>query len=332
MGYRPTPKLTKSATGIWQCRFYDPDTKQRKQVTLRTRQKSVAVRRYNRMAFMYQTEQIDPFTDVEINANQPPEHTLRSAYTDFMHEKRHTSEANRQNYRMRLSKQLRDLGWDRKLSDITPDEIEECIFHEGSDASRTDLYVRLKAYFEFAKCNVMEQVTKPPVPRKIPIYFTRDEYDDLVDSIPAGHWIKPVVVMAAMTGMRLGELVSLMPDDLRGDWVFVRSGKGGHQRQIPLNLTARAALSQTELPFRNSHGTRLTVQHTTRVFKRLVRHAGLRDELKFHSLRHSFGTWLYRKGVPLQFIQQWMGHKSMQTTEIYAHVEPLDGKQLIELI
>jgi len=45
-------------------------------------------------------------------------------------------------------------------------------------------------------------------------------------------------------------------------------------------------------------------------------------EVRFHDLRHTFGTRLAAHGVPIRTIQEWMGHEDIRTTQIYAAYEP----------
>jgi site-specific recombinase XerD len=52
----------------------------------------------------------------------------------------------------------------------------------------------------------------------------------------------------------------------------------------------------------------------------MVRKAGLNDDFHFHSLRHSFASNLAQSGMKLQFIQKWLGHARISTTEIYSTV------------
>jgi integrase len=49
-------------------------------------------------------------------------------------------------------------------------------------------------------------------------------------------------------------------------------------------------------------------------FKDTRDRAGLRDDVRFHDLRHTFGTRMAAAGAPLRFIQEWLGHRSAQTT------------------
>jgi site-specific recombinase XerD len=60
----------------------------------------------------------------------------------------------------------------------------------------------------------------------------------------------------------------------------------------------------------------------TKAFKRMVRKAGLDERIHFHSLRHTTGSWLSMKGVPMRVIQAIMGHSSVSVTERYSHLAP----------
>ncbi len=49
---------------------------------------------------------------------------------------------------------------------------------------------------------------------------------------------------------------------------------------------------------------------------------GRKDGITFHSLRHTFGTRMAAAGVPMRTLQEWMGHRNLATTEIYADYSP----------
>ena len=52
--------------------------------------------------------------------------------------------------------------------------------------------------------------------------------------------------------------------------------------------------------------------------------AKLSPTFSFHDLRHTFGTTMARRGVPVGTIQAWMGHADLQTTQLYMHYAPAD--------
>ena len=71
--------------------------------------------------------------------------------------------------------------------------------------------------------------------------------------------------------------------------------------------------------FRESEGEQLDPSALHRRFARARDKAGL-PKLRFHDLRHSFGSLCAQAGVPVVQIQSWMGHSSITTTQIYLHV------------
>jgi integrase len=56
-------------------------------------------------------------------------------------------------------------------------------------------------------------------------------------------------------------------------------------------------------------------------FKAAAARAGLRP-VRFHDLRHTFGTRMAAAGVPLRTIQEWMAHRDFKTTLVYADYQP----------
>jgi integrase len=61
-------------------------------------------------------------------------------------------------------------------------------------------------------------------------------------------------------------------------------------------------------------------------FKAAAKAAGIRD-VRFHDLRHTFGTRMAAAGVPLRTLQEWMGHRDFKTTLIYADYQPSEHER-----
>jgi integrase len=146
-----------------------------------------------------------------------------------------------------------------------------------------------------------------------------------------------LVRVAAYTGLRQGELRALRWRDF-GEGVItvaralsagVESGtKGGRVRHVPLVPQAAEALerlhsrgdftARDELVFCNWRGRALDPSALVARFKRARDAAGLRP-LRFHDLRHTYGSLLATGGVPVTEIQAAMGHADLQTTARYLH-------------
>lgn len=142
------------------------------------------------------------------------------------------------------------------------------------------------------------------------------------------------------TGMRVSELVSLPRSVLQGDTrVLVIRGKGGRERLVPLNGSARTALdrylevghqadgSQAAMlktkwlfPSKGAQG-HLTRQRFAQELKQLADLACIDAErVSPHVLRHAFASHLVDRGADLRSVQQLLGHADISTTQIYTHV------------
>jgi integrase/recombinase XerD len=135
------------------------------------------------------------------------------------------------------------------------------------------------------------------------------------------------------TGMRVSELVGLPRSVLRGDArILVIKGKGGRERMVPINATARAALDAflaVSGRFDNSEWlfpSKSTLGHVTRQgFAQDLKEVAIAAEIvpqrvSPHVLRHAFASHLLDRGADLRAVQQLLGHADISTTEIYTHV------------
>jgi integrase/recombinase XerD len=147
------------------------------------------------------------------------------------------------------------------------------------------------------------------------------------------------------TGMRVSELVALPASAAgRDQRMLMVRGKGGRERLVPLNATAKEtmrdyleALARSDRDpsdGKSDRGTppkwlfpsfgeggHLTRQHAARELKELAAAAGLRaDRVSPHVLRHAFASHLLQNGADLRIVQTLLGHADISTTQIYAHV------------
>jgi len=131
-----------------------------------------------------------------------------------------------------------------------------------------------------------------------------------------------LVVVAADTGLRIGELVSLKWRSVRPESVTVEKSKNGSARTVPLTKRSREVIMgiprDGEGPFAG-----MNPHEASRRFKAAAAAAGIVDDgVVFHSLRHTCASRLVQAGVDLMRVKTWMGHKAVATTLIYAHLAP----------
>ena len=135
------------------------------------------------------------------------------------------------------------------------------------------------------------------------------------------------------TGMRFAELANLTWDDvdLNSRLIHVRSteqfktktAKG--ERAIPISDELFEILKDMKLKntciytFPAPNGKQLRERQTLAVCKQIANAADIKSNAYLHKFRHTYATYLIRKGVPIQDIKELLGHSSVVETEIYAH-------------
>lgn len=166
-----------------------------------------------------------------------------------------------------------------------------------------------------------------------PTFFSKEEFNELLAVIEES-WFRDLITLAVCSGLRRGELLNLRWEDVdleRRMMLIQSSGalrtKFGRRRTLPLSATAvetlrRRALGEMHGFIFHDSGRRLLDSTITHKFKRYIRTAKLNPRLHFHSLRHTFATWLVQNSVSLYEVQKLLGHSSIKITEVYAHLAP----------
>jgi integrase len=142
--------------------------------------------------------------------------------------------------------------------------------------------------------------------------------------------LKPILLTAINTGMRLSEVLNLKWSDinLKEGYLLVTDSKNYESRTISLNPTLKATLSrmgkesQSEYVFNG----RKTIK---RAWTNALRKSGI-PHCRFHDLRHTFASNLVMNGYDLVTVAELMGHKDISMTKRYFHPTPQHKKQAID--
>lgn len=168
-------------------------------------------------------------------------------------------------------------------------------------------------------------------------FYEREQVKDLLEEARTeGAMWHAMVLFAASTGLRLGELEALEWRDVdlarrrvvvsRSIWKgVVGTPKSGHARAVPLSDEAIAALKSLQHArprvFSRNDGGKMNASIALKAMYRIQARARL-PKNGWHKLRHTFGTELARRGVAARTIQEWMGHQSIAMTNRYMHHAP----------
>ncbi|HWF49762.1 MAG TPA: site-specific integrase, partial [Solirubrobacteraceae bacterium] len=214
-------------------------------------------------------------------------------------------------------------------------------------SSRTKALVLLHGILKRAKkvwglqSNPAAEVEKPPLRRSGEIQVYSPEEVWALVRAAASEQDAAIYLTAAFTGLRLGELLALSwrDVDFAGSVIRVRASyaagalttpKSGKVRSVPMAPDVATALAQLghrehwagdeDLVFAGPTGTHLDGSGLRKRYKLALAAAGLRP-LRFHDLRHTFGTRMIAK-ADIRRVQEWMGHADIQTTMRYLHYAP----------
>lgn len=214
-------------------------------------------------------------------------------------------------------------------------------------------YLEYKNVLEINPMNKIQTKFREPItlPKIIPLHTiehllaTMYQQKNLAkNSSQRKHILRDIAVIELLfsTGMRISELCSLTPADVNlyeGDILIF--GKGAKERRIQIgNENVIAVLSEYQEKYYaeiNECGyffvsrlkKRLSEQAVRKMLNKYTSLASIDQHITPHMFRHSFATYLLEADVDIRYIQQMLGHSSINITEIYTHVAMSKQKDIL---
>lgn len=235
---------------------------------------------------------------------------------------------------------LSSLSGDCLLTQLTPQHIDRYKAKRLQAVSPTSVNVEVRGLravlnialrWKLIESNPFSNVQLIRTPELPPTFFSKEDFQKLI-AIISENWLKELIVFAVLTGMRRGEIINLrwQDVDLQRRLIQVQSNpsfktKQGKRRTLPLSdvafqlLSVRHRQSACEYVF-SLNGTKVKESFVSHKLKEYVRRAKLNENLHFHSLRHTFASWLVQDGVNIYEVQKLLGHSSVKVTEVYSHL------------
>ena len=200
----------------------------------------------------------------------------------------------------------------------------------------------LKFYYEqvLGREKFFWDIPRPKKPGLLPKVLAEAELERLFRSVKnLKH--KAILFTAYSAGLRVSEIVGLRLRDVDSQrmQLFISRAKGKKDRVVGLSkllLDVLRAYIKVWVPRPKEYlfegeqpGTPYSARSAQLIFQRAKERAGIRKEVSFHSLRHSFATHLLEKGIDIRYIKDLLGHFNIRTTERYLHVRK---EELIGLV
>lgn len=238
---------------------------------------------------------------------------------------------------------------------INPIESEEEHLHEFLSAlhdigigprSQARILSGIRCYFKFLKLsghienNPTDLLESPRLGRHLPDVLSTEEIDMMIEQIPddKDESLRNHAIIETLygSGLRVSELIDARLSRLNmEDGFLIVEGKGSKQRIVPISPTSLDLIRQylpqrsqlkiksdaSDIIFLNRRGGKMSRVMVFYIIRDLAAAAGILKKVSPHTLRHSFATHLLEGGASLRVIQELLGHESLETTEIYVHLD-----------
>jgi site-specific recombinase XerD len=210
----------------------------------------------------------------------------------------------------------------------------------GRKLSVVRSFLRFCEENELVQASPAAQVSSPRLPRRLPQVLTSEQVSILLETIggsaPLELRDRALFELIYSSGLRCQEALDLRLSDVSLASGQLRAkGKGRKVRMVPIGAPALEALgryvnegrtrlltggSEEDHIFLSRTGRPLSSSDVQRRLARYLAQAGAPMGTSPHTLRHSFATHLLEGGADLRVIQELLGHSSLRTTQVYAHV------------
>ncbi len=197
----------------------------------------------------------------------------------------------------------------------------------------------IKFYYEkvLGRKSEYYDIGRPRKERKLPDVLSKEEIRQMIDATEnIKH--KFLIALIYSCGLRRSEARQMKPGDIdiQRMLIKVRDAKGRKDRYVQLAKNTldyyrryREKYPVKEWFFEGRGGNQYSVESIYNVVKDKALAAGIKKRVYPHILRHSFATHCLEQGIDLRYIQEWLGHESSKTTEIYTHVSKLNFDKFI---
>lgn len=190
--------------------------------------------------------------------------------------------------------------------------------------------------------NPADTIEGPIREQREPAILLKTEYKALLQVAGESPRDFAIVMLFLQSGLRVSELVNLRLDDVDfvSKEITVRQGKGRKDRVVPLvgqahealkaYLTIREAGPEYDNVFIARNGTSMDVRTVRYRIHKYYKEAGIKKKASVHTLRHTFATHQIHNGLKLNQLKEVLGHKQMETTYKYVHLDRTNLRQEME--
>ncbi len=164
------------------------------------------------------------------------------------------------------------------------------------------------------------------VPKNLPKYVNNEEILLAIKNIDRSTLMGlrdyALILFLYASGCRISEALSVERSDIVEEWLKIRFAKGEKERMVPLAPVALEAL-EAYMKEQDLHSSFIWLNYRGEPLSRISAYKIVKKYLGVspHVLRHSFASSLIIGGADLRVVQELLGHSSLETTQIYTHIQ-----------
>ena len=188
----------------------------------------------------------------------------------------------------------------------------------------------INVFFHFCHTQDFEhskiKIPMAKIPKNLPKYISNEEILDGINRIDRSKLVGlrnyALILFLYASGCRISEALSVQRMDIVEGWLKIRFAKGEKERVVPLAPIAIEALERY-LDAQDMSSSYLWLNYKGEVLSRISAYKIVKEYLGVspHVLRHSFASSLIIGGADLRVVQELLGHASLETTQIYTHIQ-----------
>lgn len=258
---------------------------------------------------------------------------LPKGYSELLHQKRYSK--NTIKTYTAYFKDFIHYFSESNLENITHLEINDYILHlirkwHISTSEQNQRINAIKFYFEkvLRKERQVFEIERPRIEKLLPEVLSKEEVGKILKATNnLKH--KTIISVIYSCGLRRSEVLRIKISDVDSKRMMIKinGAKGKKDRYVQLSEGLLRMLRQyyNEYKpklwlFEGQKGGQYSAESISNLLKAAALKAGIKRRVYPHMLRHSFATHQLEQGVDIRFIQEWLGHESLKTTQRYTHV------------
>jgi site-specific recombinase XerD len=195
----------------------------------------------------------------------------------------------------------------------------------------------IKFYYEKVLGNpkTTYDIERPRKERKLPEVLSKEDIQKMLTNTKNLKHMA-IIALTYSCGLRRSEVINLKLKDIDSSRMLIkiRGGKGYKDRYVQLAKSLLNILREyykkykpKVYVFEGQNNEQYSSTSISNMIKNAAKKAGIKKRVFPHILRHSFATHHLEQGTDLRYIQEWLGHNSSKTTEIYTHISEKDFKK-----